>query len=132
MKRSLVVAFAVAAVATASAAATPFSGGSTPAAVLKQESVYFNARNWRPYYALMGPRFHAQCSYGTFVKRNDSVRKLVESTTIKMISTRIAGSRAYVSYETIAPPIKPILTRNDLFVKVGGRWYDELDAVTTC
>jgi hypothetical protein len=107
-------------------------GGATPAAALKQEAVYLNARNWKPYYALMGPDFRASCSYSTFVARNAAVRKQIKSASIKSISTKFDGSRAYLSYETFAPPLKPFKTSNDLFVKISGRWYDELDAVTSC
>ena len=133
MKRSLVlVLIAAAAVVTSSGSAMPSSGGMTPVAVLKAEAVYLNASNWRPYYGLMGPRFHAKCTYSTFVARNSAVRQLFERASIKMISSRVQGSRAYLTYETIAPPVKPFVTRGDLFVKIGGRWYDELDPVTTC
>lgn len=133
MKRSLVLLLVLAAaVAAASGNATPMAGGASPAAVLKQEAADLNARNWRPYYALMGPRFRAQCSYKTFVARNASVRSQIQSASITKISSRISGSRAYLSYETIAPPVKPFYTKNDLFVKIAGRWYDELDAVTAC
>jgi hypothetical protein len=80
----------------------------------------------------LSPRFRKTCDYGTFVSRNVYVRDHIKSASIKVISTRIAGSRAYLSYTTIAPPLKPIVTHNDLFVKIAGRWYDDLDAVTTC
>src|SRR2546426_7077579 len=106
---SLIV-FAAAAVA-GSGNAMPSSEGTSPAAVLKQEAVYLNARNWKPYYGLMGPRFRAQCKYSTFVARNESVRKMIKSASIKMISSTVAGSRAYLTYETIAPPLKRFVTR---------------------
>jgi hypothetical protein len=80
----------------------------------------------------MGPRFRAECNYKTFVARNASVRKQITRATIKMISSRVAGTRAYLTYETFAPPVQPFVTKNDLFVKIAGRWYDELDAVTGC
>jgi hypothetical protein len=44
----------------------------------------------------------------------------------------VSGSRAYLTYETFGPPLKPFVTKNDLFVRIAGRWYDEYDAVTTC
>ena len=133
MKRSLVLVLVFAAtVVTTAAYAMPSSGGASPVAVLKAEAVYLNASNWRPYYGLMGPRFHAKCTYGTFVARNSAVRQLFERASIKMISSRVQGSRAYLTYETIAPPVKPFVTRGDLFVKIAGRWYDEFDPVTTC
>jgi hypothetical protein len=133
MKRSLVLLLIVAAAAaTPTGNATPIPGGTSAVAVLKAEAAYLNARSWRPYYALMGPRFHAQCKYSTFVARNESVRKLITHASIKMIASRVSGSRAYLSYETIAPPVKPFVTKNDLFVEIGGRWFDELDAVTAC
>jgi hypothetical protein len=133
VKRSAIFALLVFASAGAAVAgAAPSSGGSTPVATLKQEATYLNARDWKPYYGLMSPRFRATCDYSTFVARNVEVRKQISRASIKMISSRIAGSRAYLSYETIAPPIKPFVTHNDLFVKIAGRWYDDLDAVTTC
>jgi hypothetical protein len=105
---------------------------SSPSAVLKQEAAYLNTRNWKPYYALMGPRFRASCNFSTFVARNESVRKQIKSASIDKVSTKYAGSKAYLSYETVAPPLKPFMTKNDLFVKISGRWYDEFDAVTRC
>jgi hypothetical protein len=133
VKRSLVLVLLVFASAAAGAAGAASSlGGTAPAATLKQEATYLNVRNWKPYYALMSPRFRETCNYSTFVARNVEVRKLIKSASIKMISTRVAGSRAYLSYTTIAPPLKPMVTHNDLFVKIAGRWYDDLDAVTTC
>ena len=133
MKRSLALVFvAVAATVAANGNAMPSSGGTTAVAVLKAEATYLNAREWRPYYALMGPRFRAECNYKTFVARNASVRKQITRATIKMISSRVVGTRAYLTYETFAPPVQPFVTKNDLFVKVAERWYDELDAVTSC
>lgn len=132
VKRSLVLALLVFACAAGAAGAASSAGGITAAATLKQEATYLNARNWKPYYALMSPRFRATCDYGTFVARNVYVRNQIKSASIRSISARIAGSHAYLRYTTIAPPLKPILTRNDLFVKIAGRWYDDLDAVTTC
>jgi len=123
--------FAAAAVA-ASGNAMSVAGGSSPSAVLKEEAAYLNARNWKPYYGLMGPRFHAQCKYNTFVARNEYVRKQIKSASIAKISARFSGSNAYLTYTTVAPPLKPFVTRNDLFVKISGRWFDELDAVTSC
>jgi hypothetical protein len=133
VKTTFVLALVVAVAALAATGrATPVSGGTSAVAVLKQEAVDLNARNWRPYYALMGPRFRAQCNFSTFVARTASVRRLITRATIEMISSRVAGSKAYLTYETVAPPIKPFVTKNDLFVRISGRWYDELDAVTTC
>jgi hypothetical protein len=134
MKRSLVLLVAVVTASGVGATAYGMSagGGSSPAAVLRAEATYLNARNWHPYYGLMGPRFRAQCNYATFVQRNEAVRNQITRASIAKVSTRMAGSRAYLSYETIAPPVKPFYTKNDLFVKIGGRWYDEYDAVTTC
>jgi hypothetical protein len=132
VKRALVLVLLVFAPAAGAAGAVSSLGGTTPAATLKQEATYLNARNWKPYYALMSPRFRETCDYSTFVARNVEVRNLIKSASIKMIATRVAGSRAYLSYTTIAPPLKPIVTHNDLFVKIAGRWYDDLDAVTTC
>jgi hypothetical protein len=133
VKRSGVLALLILVSAGAAVAgAASSSGGTTPGATLKEEATYLNARNWRPYYALMSPRFRESCDYSTFVSRNVYVRNQIKSASIKMISTRIAGSRAYLSYTTIAPPLKPFVTHNDLFVRIAGRWYDDLDAVTTC
>ena len=129
----LLVLIVVAAAAAASAGnAMSSAAGATPAATLKQEAVYLNARTWKPYYGLMGPDFRASCKYSTFVARNAAVRKQIKTASIRNISTKLDGSRAYLSYETVAPPLKPFKTRNDLFVKISGRWYDELDAVTSC
>lgn len=133
MKRPHVLVLLVFAAAGASVAgAASSSGGATPVATLKAEATYLNTRNWKPYYALMSPRYRKTCDYGTFVSRNVYVRDQIKSASIKMISTKFVGSRAYLSYMTFAPPLKPIVTHNDLFVKIAGRWYDDLDAVTTC
>jgi len=134
VKRATILGLIVLAAGSATTAGNAMrsSGGTSAVAVLKQEAVYLNARNWKPYYGLMGPRFRAQCKYSTFVARNESVRKLIKSASIKMISSRVSGSKAYLTYETIAPPVKTFVTRSDLFVKIAGRWYDELDAVTSC
>jgi hypothetical protein len=133
MKRSLVRLLVVAALAAgATAYGMSAGGGTSPSAALKAEATYLNARNWRPYYGLMGPRFHVHCNYTTFVQRNEAVREQITRASITKITSRLQGTRAYLSYETIAPPLRPFYTKNDLFVKVGGRWYDEYDAVTTC
>ena len=129
MKRVALLAVIVCAAVGTTAGTAATSG---PSAVLKQEAVYLNASNWKPYYALMGPRFRASCNFSTFVARNEAVRKQIKSASIKMITTKFAGSKAFLSYETVAAPLKPFMTRNDLFVKIGGRWYDEFDAVTRC
>jgi len=132
MKRLLVLFLAVISAVSASAYGMVAGGGSTPAAALKAEATYLNASKWRPYYALMGPKFRARCPYSTFVQRNAAMRAQIDRASLKMISTRFQGTRAYLSYETIAPPVQPFVTKNDLFVKISGRWFDEYDAVTTC
>ena len=106
--------------------------GITPTATLKREVVDFNAGAWHDYWNLMSARFHGSCLYATFVARNEQARNIAGRASVKVLSSRVSGSHAYLTYKTMGTKIQPIITKNDMFVRVGGRWYDELDSATRC
>jgi hypothetical protein len=120
--------------ATAAAASAATSGGGSSAVnVLQLEAKTLNAADWKDGYALMSPRFRQICSYSRFISLGEQARSyMAQPMRVKLLSARVSGSRAYLTYATTAPPIPRFVTKNDLFVKLGGRWYDEVDRVTTC
>jgi len=131
VKRAAAIALVLfATVGTSSAAVR--TGGATPVDTLKKEVAYFNQSDWRPYWLLMSPRFRSSCPFGKFVVRGEKARGMVGRASVKLLSSRTTGSHAYLTYETKASQLRAFVTRDDLFVKIAGRWYDEIDRVTAC
>ena len=132
----LVAALAVAAfAATASPAATPPDARAV-ATLLRQQTAHFNAGRWRQLWATYTPRFHRTCSYRLWLREQRATKAFVGGrVAVRAVRVRLTSrSRARElrlllgrqGYAVVRPP------RDDLYVKIRGRWRDEGDQITTC
>jgi hypothetical protein len=54
---------------------------------------------------------------------------------VRNVRVRRTGNRATLTYQNVAQGvvIQTVTRRHpDLYVRIGGRWYDEKDTVTSC
>lgn len=124
-----VLAFAVAMPATGDGAAT------TPRGTLLYQTRLFNAGNWPAMYRTFTRRFRASCPYRTFVAEGNAARKALGRLSVRNVGVRITRNRAALTYQQLAQgKVIATVTRRhpDLYVRIGGRWYDEMDSVTAC
>ncbi len=139
MRVLLLAAVGAVAVAAAGAAlgAAPIAKP-IPAATLTAEIAAFNAKNYAAAYTAYTPRYKARCPYATFRKHQAAQRARIPaplSLSIKFTSTRISGAKAYLAYHVmLAGQVVATVKASapDLFVRINGLWYDELDSQTTC
>ncbi len=131
----VVVCTAAAAVAAGAALAVVPIAKPTPAGTLKAEIAAFNARAYAAAYTAYTPRFKAGCPFATFKKHLAAQRAQLPAgltLSVKVTSTRIVGAKAYLGYGAVVSGSVVQTFKNDLFVRVHGLWYDEVDKNTTC
>jgi hypothetical protein len=127
----------VLAAVTGGLAVAPAAGRSeatTPRGALLNQARLFNAGNWRLLYGTFTRRFRASCSYATFAAQGREARSMGRLT-VRNVRVRQAGNRATLTYQNVvAGVVVQTVTRRhpDLYVRIGGRWYDEKDYVTSC
>jgi hypothetical protein len=109
------------------------SDSSAVATVIQQQNAAFNAGRWQALWSLYGPRFKARCNYSRWVTATKQARAQILPAKIRTSVTRVrvSGSNAYATYDVFVLGQR-VHTVGDLYVKVGGRWRDELDAHTPC
>ena len=133
----------LAAVATAAVAAGVALGAAPiakpiPAATLKAEIAAFNAKNYAAAYTAYTPHYKAKCPYATFRKHQAAQRAQIPGTlslSVKFTSMKVSGAKAYLAYHVVlGGQVVATVTagKPDLFVRIDGLWYDELDSQTTC
>jgi len=125
----------VAACALAAPAATAQSPRAAVIAVIHAQDAAYNAKNWKLLYTYFGPIFKRTCPYAPWKQAvsTDPTNRFPEHTVVTNI--RLSGNVAYVAYETLWH--KAVVDRvfpgfPDKYVRVKGRWYDEIDAHTNC
>jgi hypothetical protein len=104
-------------------------------ALLLYEVRLTNQARWRPLWRTYSPRVRSRCSYNLFVAGMKQIRTALGPFTLRNLAVRVRGRRAFVTYRIIgrgnvvggAPARKP-----DVFVRIGGRWYDDFDADGEC
>jgi hypothetical protein len=122
---------AVAAVPIASAQ------GTTPRATLLQQAQLLKQAKWRAMYATLTPGFRRACPYARFVQNSRQTRQALGANfQVRNIQVRNeTPTRAIVAYmffkdgRAIA---RVTLAHRDVYVKLRGRWYDQLDRVSGC
>lgn len=114
-----------------------FAQGTTPNATLTQQASLFKQSKWKALYATYTPRFRRACPYSTFVTGQRRARSLL-GTNFQLRGIRVrmeTRTRAVVAYrfvrngQTIA---NVTFGDRDLYVKIGPRWYDQLDRASSC
>jgi hypothetical protein len=123
---------------TAGLAVAPAAGRSeatTPRGALLNQVRLFNAGSWRAMYGTFTRRFRASCPYSTFVAQGREARAAVGRLSVRNVRVRQTGNRATLTYQNVAQGVvlQTVTRRHpDLYVRIGGRWYDEKDSVTSC
>jgi hypothetical protein len=116
--------------ACAEATARPPSERDAVASVIKRQVVYFNEGRWARLWALFSPRFRRLCRYEPWRRLAMAARELTGRTSVTITSVSVNGNRAYATYTERTRASRPQVTRRDVYVKIGDRWFDELDAKT--
>jgi hypothetical protein len=130
--------FGVLTAVVAVAAAAPATGGgaaTTPRGTLLNQTRLFNAGNWPAMYRTFTARFRRSCPYRTFVAQGTEARSMLGRLSARNIRVRTSGNRAALTYQTVAQGtvVQTITRRNpDIYVRIRGRWYDQVDSVTSC
>jgi hypothetical protein len=110
---------------------------SSPKATLNQQAALFKQGKWRRMYATYTPRFRRSCPYARFVAGQRRARRVVgTSFELRGIQVRReTPTRAVVAYRFVknGQTIVGVTFRDrDVYAKIGSRWYDELDRVSSC
>jgi hypothetical protein len=93
----------------------------------------FNHSRWRPLWLTYTPRFRSRCPYRRFAALEARARSAVGRFSIRKIAVRVTRARAAVSYELLARNVvidRATPKRPDIYVRIAGRWYDEIDTHT--
>jgi hypothetical protein len=117
------------------APATATSEATTPRGALLNQIRLFNAGNWPALYRTFTRRVRARCPYRTFVAQAREGRANVGRLGVRNIRVRRTGNRAALTYQNTARGVVFLtVTRRhpDIYVRIGDRWYDEVDSVTSC
>jgi len=133
----LIVLFAVALTAGQAGATTSTSASEATkvrAALANQMSLYNQAR-WRPMYRTFAPRVRSRCPYPEFVAEVKAIRGVFGRMALRHVVVRVAGKRATATYQQLAGgKVVAAMTakRPDKFVRIGNRWFDDLDWGSPC
>jgi hypothetical protein len=135
--RFLPAALCVAALALAAPAfaAAPTIAKKTPGGTLIAETVAFNASNWKSLYTAYTINYKSHCPYAKFADAQSKARQQAGTLTAKITSARIAGNKAYLGYKIIHNgKVLGAVTAGDpdVYLKVGGLWYDEYEPNHGC
>jgi hypothetical protein len=115
------------------AAAVGSSGPfASPSALLRHQDALLRAGKYQALYQTFTQRFRDSCPYSTFVTQGRRNRAVLTGIRLVVVGQRIQGTRALVSYRYVRGTRVLASIRNDLYVRVGGRWYDEVDTNTRC
>jgi hypothetical protein len=132
LRAAILVSLAVALVAPAASAQR-----ATPKATLLQQVALLKQAKWRAMYATYTQRFRRSCPYSKFVAGQREGRRVI-GTRFSVTGIRVraeTATRAIVAYRIVREgrTLGEVRLRDrDIYVRIGSRWYDELDRVTTC
>jgi len=131
--RALIAVALLALVAPAASAQT----ASTPRSALLQQATLFKQAKWRTMYGTYTARFRRSCPYATFVQRQRQTRQIL-GTDFRLTGIQVkreTASRAVVAYRFVknGRTVAQVTLRDrDVYTRIGTRWFDELDRVSTC
>ncbi len=126
----LVTVLAVALVGVPAAAGA--DGGASPADVIRLEDSFTRTGKFAQLYRLFTPRFRATCPYATFAEPAKNHRFTLQGVRYRIVGQRVTGTKAYVHWQYLRRDLVVADIVGDLYVKIGGRWFDEVDKVTQC
>ncbi len=130
-------ALAVALVAPASVSGASSSPQTEVKALILKQVQLFKQGRWRAMYATYTPRFRRSCPYPTFLEAQRQTRQLLGTRfTIEGIKVRVeTATRAIVAYRFVknGRTVGSVTFANrDVYTRIGSRWYDEVDRVSSC
>ncbi len=106
--------------------------------VIARQEQLMSARNWPDLYQTYSPAFRSQCSYDAFL----AVTQGWDSSGIDPgklkhdgVRVRVSGDKAYVTYTLTydGETVQEVTDADpDVYARVDGRWYDEVDSNTSC
>jgi hypothetical protein len=117
----------------------PSGSGSEKAKVrslLAYQTRLTNEARWAQLYRTYAPHVRARCPYRRFAAAMNTIRTLVGGRiSLRRVRIRVTGQRASATYEIVSRGhvvSSMRLRRPDLFVRIGGRWFDDSDAGSPC
>lgn len=127
----------VASLAVALVAPVASAQRATPRATLLQQAALLKQAKWQAMYATYTPRFRRSCPYTRFVQNARATRRtLGPNFELRQIQVRMeTPSRVIVAYSFVRRGRtlgRVTLRHRDVYTKIGSRWYDELDGVSSC
>jgi hypothetical protein len=122
---------------TGSGHASSATDASEVRAVFDQQTRLFKQGRWQAMYRLYTPRYRARCPFARFVDDQRSVRRMLGTRfSFRGFRVRVRGTRATIAYRAVTSSGRTIaavtFADGDLYVRLGGRWYDEYDPVSEC
>ena len=133
----LLVLFALAIMAGQAVATTsPSASEATKVrALLVNQTRLWNQARWKPMYRTLAPRVRSRCPYPRFVEEVKFDRALVGRLALRNVVVRVAGRHASATYQQVAAgKVVGAMTvkHPDKFVRIGDRWFDDLDSGSPC
>ena len=123
------------ALAVPALAAAPTIAKKTPGGTLFAETTAFNASNWKSLYSAYTAKYKSHCPYAQFTDAQSKARQQAGTLTTKIMSSRIVGPKAYLGYQILHAG-KVLFTVKasspDVYLKIGGLWYDEYEPNHGC
>jgi hypothetical protein len=107
-------------------------------AVFDRQARLFKQGRWQAMYRLYTPRYRARCPFARFVDDQRSVRReLGTRFSFRGVRVRVRGTRATIAYRAVSSSSGRTIAEvtfadGDIYVRLGGRWYDEYDRVSEC
>jgi hypothetical protein len=106
-------------------------------AVVDRQTRLFKQGRWQALYRLYTPRYRARCPFARFVDDLRRVRRVLGTRfSFRDVRVRVRGTRATIAYRAVTRSGRTItrvsFADGDTYVRLGGRWYDEYDAVSEC
>ena len=105
-------------------------------ALLAQQTRFINQAQWAQLYRTQAPRVRARCPFRRFAAAMNTIRTLVGGRiSLRKVRISVSGRRAAATYEVVVrgQVVSSSRTRNpDLFIRIGGRWFDDADAGSAC
>ena len=119
---------------------TPTPDQSELIGVLRTQTQLAANRDWVGLYATYSPAQQAACSYDSFLTKVAIARDArpdfnASKVTFDRVRVRIDGDHASVSYVQLydGQPIGTIGTSDpDVYIRIDGRWYDDVDTHKPC
>ena len=108
-----------------------------PKATILQQIALYKQGKWRAMYATYTPRFRRSCGYRRFVSVQTRNRG-VTGTSFQLRGIQVrreTPSRAILAYRLVQggrTVLQVTFRHRDVYTRIGGRWYDELDRVSAC